>query len=135
MSNKDYPNIETTWMHINDFDKEIIEAVLPVKVHISQFGDCGSIWEEYHQENRPCPHPHVIIKNPEPQVFSTLEMLKIGYVLTSNDYSEDLRTFNWREDELCIDRNDYSRDYRELYEQPDRNKEVGKTNETLRCLH
>lgn len=93
----------STWIHVNDVDEVTLRNMFPDE-DIMVDGDCGSVWGEKHPSWDPCPHHHVLIRNPCPEVTLFLRTFSIGYVYTGADWADAREVWNWREDPECISR-------------------------------
>jgi len=112
-----------TWCHINDATENIVRDVMSRQeisyAEIIVDGDCGSVWGEEHPEHNPCPHPHVLIKDPTKKILWALRDANIGYTVSGADWSEFIEEYNWTEDKDCPYRNHYITDYRVPYPRRD----------------
>ena len=109
------------WAHVNSIGPEALQLLLP-RAEVITDGDCGSVWGEHHDELHPCPHPHVLVKNPTLADLDTLKRNGVPfYADPTPEWGEgDGLSFHWTEDTECPERTMFLWDYRTPYGEPSR---------------
>lgn len=90
------------WLHVNAVPASVLRLILDVQV--LEDGDCGNMWDEYHQGAKGCPRPHLKVKSPTAEHLETLREWGVPYAVNvdlGGGKMVDVETWEWQEFDEC----------------------------------